>query len=322
MRFFALNSSRSLGTTLAEAGGFSLDPLEERDFGGGQHKSRPLVDVQGHDVFVLAGSHAEAGLSANDRLIRLMFFLATCRDHGAARVTAIVPSLPYARKDRRTQPHDPLGTRYVAQAIEAMGTDAIVTIEAHNRQAFENAFRIPALHLDARAEMVAAIAALHSKRGGIAPVIVSPDTGGIKRAQLLREALDAAGIDAGLAFHEKRRVGDVVSGALFAGDVDGSECWILDDMIVSGETMLRAASACRARGASAVHLIATHALMDSAALDRLATAELAGLHVTDASGLPKGASESLGPKLNILPMAPLLAQTILALRGNLECAEP
>lgn len=311
MRFFALNSSRPLGEAIARVGGFPLDPIEERDFTGGEHKTRPLVPVRGHDVFVLSGTHAEGPLSANDRLLRLMFFLATCRDHGAARITALVPSLAYARKDRRTQPHDPLGSRYVAQALEAMGPDAVVTIDSHNLQAFENAFRIPALNLHIRDLVAAAIRSRCEAQDRQDIVIVSPDAGGIKRAQLLREACVEAGLpEAGLAIVEKRRVQDVVSGTLFAGEVRDRAVWILDDMIVGGGTMLRAAHACAERGAAEINLVATHAMMDKAAIQRLADPLITRVYLSDASGMPGAAAALLGPRFELISVAGLLAETI------------
>ena len=81
---------------------------------------------------------------------KLLFFLATCRDNGAARVTAVVPYLAYARKDRQTKARDPVTTRYVAQLFEAVGTDCVVTLDVHNVAAFQNAFRCETIHLDAR----------------------------------------------------------------------------------------------------------------------------------------------------------------------------
>src|SRR5690606_39015732 len=145
-----------------------------------------------------------------DRLIRLLFFSATCRLHGAARVTAIVPYLAYSRKDRQTKPQDPVASAYVAQLFEAMGVDDLVTLDVHNLAAFQNAFRCRTLHLSVDRLFAADIAARAEARP---LVVLSPDPGGVKRAQLLREALEEAiGRDVGFAFLEKRRSAGVVSG--------------------------------------------------------------------------------------------------------------
>jgi len=188
MRIFALNGSEYLGHTVAGALGIALDPHEERDFEDGEHKARPLVSVRGEDVYVLHSLAGGGDASINDRLLKLLFFLATCRENGAARTTAVVPYLAYARKDRQTKARDPLTTRYVAQLFEAVGTDRIVALEVHNIAAFQNAFRCETVHLDARRLFVPIIKRLAA---GLPITILSPDGGGVKRAQLLKESLEA-----------------------------------------------------------------------------------------------------------------------------------
>ncbi|MGB5560233.1 MAG: ribose-phosphate pyrophosphokinase-like domain-containing protein, partial [Paracoccaceae bacterium] len=84
MLFFALNTSADLGHAVADAGGFALASHEEREFEGGEHKTRPLQSVRGKDVYVLQSLHGQADQSANDKLCRLLFFLAACRENGAA----------------------------------------------------------------------------------------------------------------------------------------------------------------------------------------------------------------------------------------------
>jgi ribose-phosphate pyrophosphokinase len=100
MLFFALNGSDRLGQQVARIAGFEVARHEEREFDGGEHKARPLVDVRGQDVFVLHSLNGDPHASANDKILRLLFFLAACHEHGAARVTAIAPYLAYSRKDR------------------------------------------------------------------------------------------------------------------------------------------------------------------------------------------------------------------------------
>ncbi|MDO9527230.1 MAG: ribose-phosphate pyrophosphokinase-like domain-containing protein [Gemmobacter sp.] len=105
MQIFDLTPARSLGHDIAHATGFPFASPETRDIEGGQHKLRPLVSVRGGDVgdvFVVSALHATDGMSVNDHLVRMLFFIAACRDHGAVRVTAVAPWLPYARKDRVT----------------------------------------------------------------------------------------------------------------------------------------------------------------------------------------------------------------------------
>lgn len=312
MLFFALHGSELLGRRVTNAGGFAQAPHEERDFDGGEHKARPLVSVRGKDVYVLHRLNASAGSSVNDRLMRLLLFLATCRDNGAARVTAVVPYLSYGRKDRQTKPRDPVTTRSVARLFEAVGTDMIVTLDVHNLMAFQNAFRCRSLHLEARALFAADIAA----RSGPRPVtVLSPDSGGVKRAELLRETLAAtANADIGFGFLEKRRSGGVVSGSLFAGEVEGTAVHIVDDMIVGGGTLHRAAAAAREHGAVEVHALATHGLLSDETTETLAQDGLLDtVTITDSTAPFTPRAGALEGRLRVLECAPLIAAALRAL---------
>ena len=243
---------------LEERSGVELAPTEERVFEDGEYKLRPLVSVRDRDVYVVHSLAGDERLSVNDKVTRLLFFLATVRDLGARRVTAMTPYLPFARKDRRTKPRDPLTFRYLAQLFEAVGVDRVVTLEAHNVAAFENAFRCPTIHL-ASARLLAE--SVHEAAGGNPLAVVSPDAGGVKRADQWRDVLDErASGEVSKVFLEKRRSEGVVSGDAVVGDVSGRVAVIVDDMIVSGGTMVRAVDACRARGAIGVLACAAHGL--------------------------------------------------------------
>ena len=154
LRLFALGATMELGAAIAQALGHPLAAHEERQFEDGEHKSRPLDTVGGMDVYVVQSLHGGC----------------------------------YARKDRRTKPNDPVITRYVASLFAAVGTDAIVTLEVHNPAAFENAFHCRTVALTAAPLFVGYVRALSDERH----CVVSPDPGGVKRAELFREALEAA----------------------------------------------------------------------------------------------------------------------------------
>jgi ribose-phosphate pyrophosphokinase len=315
MLFFALQDSDMLGRRVAAAGGFELAPHEEREFDGGEHKARPLTSVRGRDVYVLHGLQGGPEFSANDRLLRMLFFLATCKENGAARVTAITPYLPYSRKERQTKPRDPVTSRYVAQLFEAAGADAVATLDVHVLAAFQNAYRCRTLHMSMRETFARDI----EDRVTDHPLaIMSPDAGGVKRAQLLRETLEeVAGRDAGFAFLEKRRSEGVVSGTHFAGDVSGRSVHILDDMICGGGTIVRAARTAREQGAAEVHALATHALFTDETAEKLGEEGLLdSVTVTDSAAPFRFPVAGLGGRLRVLGAAPLIARTIRALHGD------
>lgn len=303
---FTLAGSTDYAMRIAERLETPLSPVEERPFEDGEHKIRPLVAVEGSDCFVLHALHGDETQSVNDKLCRLLFLVATLRDHGAVRVTAVLPYLCYARKDRRTQPYDPVTSRYVAALFEAVGTDRVLALEVHNDAAFENGFRCPTEHLSA-SELFAEHFARMARAAEI--VVVSPDAGGVKRAEQFRRALQqrtAAHVDSG--FVEKYRSGGVVSGGTLVGSVAGKTVILLDDLISTGTTLLRAAKACRAAGAAHIYGAATHAVFPRGGTDFFAHGAFDGLVVTDSVPLPAGMGAT--PLLTVIDSSALVADAI------------
>jgi ribose-phosphate pyrophosphokinase len=304
---FGLDAGSPMTAALAAALGLAVSPHEERVFEDGERKLRPRVDPRGRHACVLAGLHGGPDCSADERLVRLLMFVATLRDHGAASVTAVVPYLAYARKDRRTQPFDPVASRYVAQLLEAVGTSCVVTLEAHNLSAMQNAFRIPTLHVEGH---LAFDEAADRWIGPPPLVVVSPDPGGVKRAQLWRERLERRlGRPVGFAMIDKRRAGGVVSGFdLVAGEVAGATALLVDDMVASGGTIVRAARALRAGGARDVVAFAAHGLFVPPAAEALADPAISAVVVTDSvPPFRVPADGALARKLTVVPAAPALA---------------
>jgi ribose-phosphate pyrophosphokinase len=302
---FALQSSHGFGAQVARGLGLALSPHDEREFEDGEHKVRSLASVRGRDVYVLHSLHGDATHSANDKLCRLLFFIGALRDAAAARVTAVVPYLAYARKDTRTNPRDPVTLRYVAAMFEAVGTGSVLTLDVHNISAFQNAFRCGTEHLDACTLFAQHFAPL--VQGGEA-VVVSPDAGGAKRANHFRKCLSAAlGAPVGSALCEKYRRGDTLSGELLVGDVAGNTAIVFDDLISSGQTIARAVRACRQHGATRVFAAASHGLFAPGAREVLADAD--GVAVTD-SVPPFRQEQSLPERLAVVSCAGLFAQAI------------
>ncbi len=308
LALFALHATRALGERVAAELDVALGAHEERDFEDGEHKARPLVSVREADVYVIQSLYGEAGQSVNDKLVRLLFFLGALRDAGAARVTAVLPYLAYARKDARTQPRDPLSTRYVAQLLEAVGTDRVVALEVHNVSAFQNAFRCRAEHL----HPTRLFASYFAQRlgPGSRVTVVSPDPGGYKRAERLRRALAALlRREVGLAFLEKARGGGVMSPGRLVGEVRDTAAVIVDDLISTGGTLAHAARTCRAAGAQRVYAAAAHGVFAGDAAANLAEAALERILITD-SVAPRLAPGPARDKLEVLPVAGLVAAAI------------
>ena len=334
MLLYALDMAQPLFDEVARCLQQSIAQHEERVFEDGECKLRPLTDPAGHDVYVMQSLHGEPGLSAHDRLWRLWTFAATLRDHGAARVTAVIPYLAYARKDRRTKPFDPLSLRHMAQLFEAAGVQRLIALEVHDAAAFENAFRCPVVHVRASCvfnalfnDLSGSVGSLSVEQPQVAPVqtefamapdavrwvVASPDPGGVKRAQLWRESLQTRlGHEVGFAMLDKRRSAGVVStDDLVAGDVKGAQVLLYDDLISSGGTMRRAAQALRTHGADRVVAVAAHGLFAQHAQDLLAEPALDAVVVSDSvPGMRHCAAAQGAGRLRVMSAARPLARAI------------
>jgi ribose-phosphate pyrophosphokinase len=314
MLFFAVHESRAFGEQMARHLGVDLSPHEERSFEDGEHKIRPLVSVRGKDVYVLQSLHGGPVESVNDKLCKLLFFLSALRDNGAARITALVPYLAYSRKDRQTKTRDPVTTQYVARLFEAAGVDCVVTLDVHNIVAFQNAFRCRTIHLDTRRLFASELRNLLAA-GPI--TVISPDPGGVKRAQLFREMLQKILLrPVGQAFVDKRRSAGVVSGDMMVGDVERTTVVVIDDLIASGGTMDRAAHAALEHGAKEVIACAAHGLFTGDAKSTLAAAPLQHIIVTDTVPPFRLDAKFVTTHVKIVSAVPLFADCIKCLHGG------
>jgi ribose-phosphate pyrophosphokinase len=320
LRVFFLSESRSLGEQICKALGSAPGKLEERHFEDGEHKNRPLENVRGRDVFVIQSLYDEPGCSVNDKLCRLLFFLGALHDASAGRITAILPYLCYARKDRKTKTRDPVTSRYIAQILEAVGIDRVLTMDVHNLAAYQNAFRCHSDHLEAKKLFAEHFVPLV---GGRPVVVVSPDIGGVKRAEAFRSylAVRLNTEDVSSAFMEKHRSAGVVSGEAVVGDIQDKTAIIIDDLISSGGTIARTALACRERGADTVYAAATHGLFVQDAGNTLSAAPLDQLVVTDTIPPFRLDEKPLAGRLPVLNTANLFADGIRCIHNGNSIVE-
>jgi ribose-phosphate pyrophosphokinase len=311
---FALNASREFGEKVCAELKIRLSAHEEREFEDGEHKVRPLESVRGKDVFAIQSLYGDSEQSVNDKLCRFLFFLGALRDASAERLTAVIPYLCYARKDRKSKPRDPVTTRYIAALFEAVGVDRTVTMDVHNLAAYQNAWRIRAEHLEAKKLFVHYFLSLVA---GQDVVVVSPDAGGVKRAEDFRQALSSAlGHPVHSAFLEKYRSSGVVSGSAVVGEVGGRVAIIVDDLISSGTTLTRGAEACRERGASIVYSAATHGVFSSKADEALSRPALEKIVITNTIPPFRLNSSAVRNKLIVLDVSPLFAEAITRIHSG------
>lgn len=312
MKLFALAASSALGGRVATRLGHPVDPHEEREFSYGEHKARPLTDVQGEDVYVISSLHGDRDSSVNDKLCRLLFFVGALKDAGAARVTAVSPYLAYSRKDCRTKSRDPITTRYLASALQSVGMNRMVTMDVHNLAAFENSFRCQTVNLETTGLFADYF---YRNAGGEIDGIVSPDLGAIKATRRFADAYSRlSGGSLKFAVMDKRRSKGKVSGTGLIGTV-GRHVLIIDDMIGSGTTLCRAIAACLEAGALCASVGATHGLFQEGATALFAQSAIETIAVTDSVAIDKlGLPDAHLARLHSVGAADLIAACIRDLR--------
>lgn len=301
LKLISVGAHPTLAAELAGELGVPLAPMELTAFADGEGKVSLLSDLRDADVYLLQPTSPPV----NDHLMHLALAVDAARAAGAWRVTAIVPYFGYARQEQRGRTGEPRSAQVVARLLAAVGLDRLVTLDLH-APALESAFPMPATLLGCEDLFVPLV-----KSWAIRDLaVVSPDAGGMKRAQRF-----AARLNAGLAVVAKERPQPDKAAALeVLGDVRDRACLLVDDMASTGRTMAGAAEALRRAGAREIHAVFTHAVMGPDALQRLLDAPLGRIATTDSIAAARH------PRLEIVRTAPLLAKTVRYLHGESQNA--
>jgi ribose-phosphate pyrophosphokinase len=276
-----------------------------RRFPDGEINVKIEDSMRGHDVFVIQPTSPPV----NEHLMELFIILDALRRASAGRVTAVIPYYGYARKERKTQPREPISAKLVANFITLAGADRLLLLDLH-AEAIEGFFDVPTDHLSPHH-----IIADHLKTLGLRHItIVAPDAGGGRRAEAVANNLAAP-----IAFGYKRRSSDdEVEVIAVSGDVKGRDCVVVEDIITTGGTIAKLATALRSQGANKVLVAATHPVLTGNAVERLKAADIDDVIVTDSVPIPP---EKLGPPLTVLSVAPLLAEAIIRVHENRSVSE-
>jgi len=224
-------------------------------------------------------------------------------------VTAVIPYYGYARKERKTQPREPISAKLVANFITLAGADRLLLFDLH-AEAIEGFFDVPTDHLSPHR-----IFSEHLKSLGLKHMtVVAPDAGGGRRAEAVANDLAAP-----IAFGYKRRPDEQsVEVMAISGDVKGRDCVVVEDIITTGGIISKLAAALLQQGANRVLVAATHPVLTGNAVDRLRKAKIDDVIVTDSVPI---ATENLGPPITVLSVAPLLAEAIIRVHENRSVSE-
>lgn len=275
----------------------NLGEVDLQQFPNGEVYARYLESVRGADVFIVQSLCDPV----NDNLMELLVMIDAAKRASAKRITAVIPWYSYSRQDRKTKPREPISARLVANMIAAAGAERVMTMDLHVGQ-IEGFFSFPVDHLTAMHSFVDYFVDRGFKDASDA-VVVAPDTGEAKLASRLADHL-------GLPWailNKMRRDADQSEVTHVIGNVEEKRAIMIDDVIATGGTVVRAAERLIEEGATEIYVAATHGEFSGSAYEKIANSPIEEVVVTDTLPLKTGAA---GNKIQSLTIAPILANTI------------
>jgi ribose-phosphate pyrophosphokinase len=297
-KVFAGTANIEFAKQVAKNLSLPLSDAQVHRFSDGEISVQVSESVRGKDIFVIQSTCSPA----NDNLVELLVLTDALRRSSASSITAVVPYFGYARQDRKAAPRVPITAKLVANMLQTAGVDRVVTIDLHAGQ-IQGFFDIPVDNLYGSVVFYNYVMAKNFKN----LVVASPDIGGVARARAFAKK---CGVD--IVIVDKRREKANESEVMnIIGDVEGKNVVLVDDIIDTAGTIVKAAAALKAKGAVSVMAFCTHAVLSGPAYERLETDALDELVVTDT--IPLKASSD---KIKVLSVAPLFAEVIRRVYHN------
>src|SRR5215471_8410945 len=302
IKVFSGNANRPLAEEICHHLEIEIGQASTSRFTDGEFNFQILENVRGADCFLVQPTCPPV----DSNLMELLIMLDAFRRSSAKRVTAVMPYYGYARKDRKDRPRVPISSKLIANLISQAGADRVLLFDLHAGQ-IQGFFDIPADHLFAAPVLVGYFQSLDLPN----LTVVAPDAGGVERARAYAKRLDAE-----LAIIDKRRdyerLGEVEVLHVI-GDVEGRTALIVDDMVDTAGTLVKAAEALKENGAKSVLASATHAVLSGPAVQRIEASPIEQLVVTNT--IPDGNSCG-SSKIICLSVAKLLAEAILSIHDE------
>ncbi len=297
MMVFSGNANPKLARDIADRLRLQLGNALVSRFSDGEVQAEIMENVRGKDVFIVQPTCAPT----HDNLMELLVMIDALRRSSAFRITAVIPYFGYARQDRRPRAaRVPITAKVVAQMIDVVKTDRVLTVDLHADQ-IQGFFNIPVDNVYASPILLGDI--WRQKYPDL--IVVSPDVGGVVRARALAKRLD----DADLAIIDKRRPQPNEAKVMnIIGEVEGRTCVLIDDLVDTAGTLCRAAGALKAEGAARVVSYCTHPVLSGDAVANIEASELDELVVTDTIPLRENARSC--ERIRQLSIATMLAETM------------
>lgn len=300
MKIFSGSSNPALAKAIAAHLEMDLAAADLVNFPDGETFVRVKDSVRGQDVFVVQSVCGRP----NEMLMELLIMIDALRRASADRITAVLPIYGYARQDRKDQPRVPITAKLVANLLVAAGANRVLTMDLHAEQ-IVGYFDIPVDHLHATPVIYKYL----SSKKFDAPVVVSPDTGSVKKAYAYSQLFRC-----GLAITAKqRKSGSEVEAYSLVGDVEGKDVIMVDDLTSTCGTLIAAAKQCADHGARSIHAAVTHGLLNGTGLERLKASPITELIVTDTVPQHEYAADA---RITTLSVAELFGEAIRRIHNN------
>ncbi|MEI7645665.1 MAG: ribose-phosphate pyrophosphokinase [Chloroflexales bacterium] len=299
---FSGNANEGLAREIATNLRIGLGRTLVGQFKNGETRVKIHDNVRGCDVFVVQPTCSPV----DHHLMELLLLIDALRRASAARVTAVIPYYGYAKQEKKTSGREPISAKLVANLIRTAGADRVLTMDLH-APAIEGFFDIPVDHLQAAQMLSDYVRGLNLQN----LVVVSPDAGGVVRANRFRER-----IGAGLAIIAKQRPEpDIDEMPEMVGEIEGKTAIIVDDMISTGSTLVETAHTLLDHGARKVYACATHGVFADEAMNIIKASDLVETIVTNTIPQSPTAIES---RVRTISVAPLFAEAIMRIHKDLS----
>jgi ribose-phosphate pyrophosphokinase len=295
---FAGNANRALANDVVKHLGQVLGKADISQFSDGETTVEIMEHVRGKDVFILQPTCAPT----NDNLMELVLMADALKRSSAGRITAAMPYFGYARQDRRPRSSRvPISAKVVANLLEAAGVNRVLTMDLHADQ-IQGFFDIPVDNIYATSVLLGDL--LQKKYSNL--MVISPDVGGVVRARAFAKHLECD-----LAIIDKRRPKANVSEVMnVIGEVEGRTCVIMDDMVDTAGTLVKAAQVLKSRGATKVVAYCTHAVLSGSAVSRLSAADSGLDELVVTNTIPLSDAAKACKAIRQISCAELIAETI------------
>ena len=297
-KLFSGSANPEFATKVAEYLGMNVSNATLNKFSDGEISVQITESVRGQDVFIIQPTCAPT----NDNLMELLIMVDALKRSSAKSISAVVPYYGYARQDRKAAPRVPISAKLVADLLEAAGITRVVTIDLHAAQ-IQGFFNIPADNLFGSILFVNYIRSKNLKN----PIIASPDIGGVARARLYADKL---GYDL-VIVDKKREKANVAEVMNIIGEVKGKDVILVDDMVDTAGTLVKAAEVLKEKGANSVMACCTHGVLSGPAYERVANGVLDELVISDTIPTKKNAK-----KITVLTASSIIGEAIRRIHNN------